>query len=99
MKHIASRLAAVRPSASMAASLAAKALMAEGVDVVDPIPVGGGPRFHRPWSRLRSLAFRAHLHCYFGACPDRRGQPNRRSCGAAATTQRRMKNTREGTQP
>ena len=35
MKHIASRLAAVRPSASMAASLAAKALMAEGVDVVD----------------------------------------------------------------
>ena len=35
MKHIASRLAAVRPSASMAASLAAKALVAEGVDVVD----------------------------------------------------------------
>jgi aspartate aminotransferase len=35
MKHIASRLAAVRPSASMAASLAAKALMAEGVDVID----------------------------------------------------------------
>jgi aspartate aminotransferase len=35
MKHIASRLAAVRSSASMAASLAAKALMAEGVDVVD----------------------------------------------------------------
>ena len=35
MKHIAWRLAAVRPSASMAASLAAKALVAEGVDVVD----------------------------------------------------------------
>lgn len=35
MKHIASRLSAVRPSASMAASLAAKALMAKGVDVID----------------------------------------------------------------
>jgi len=35
MNHIASRLSAVRSSASMAASLAAKALMAKGVDVID----------------------------------------------------------------
>ncbi|MCA0203193.1 MAG: pyridoxal phosphate-dependent aminotransferase [Proteobacteria bacterium] len=35
MSHLASRLAAVKPSASMAASLAAKALRARGVDVID----------------------------------------------------------------
>ncbi len=35
MNYIASRLSAVRPSASMAASQAAKALMAKGVDVID----------------------------------------------------------------
>ena len=35
MSHVASRLAAVRPSASMAASMAAKALRATGVDVID----------------------------------------------------------------
>ena len=35
MTYIASRLAAVKPSASMAASLAAKALRAKGVDVIE----------------------------------------------------------------
>ncbi|MFV0386163.1 pyridoxal phosphate-dependent aminotransferase [Paracoccus sp. (in: a-proteobacteria)] len=35
MNHIASRLAAVKPSASMAASQAARALAATGVDVID----------------------------------------------------------------
>jgi aspartate aminotransferase len=35
MSYVASRLAAVKPSASMAASMAAKALRATGVDVID----------------------------------------------------------------
>jgi aspartate aminotransferase len=35
MNHVASRLSAVKPSASMAASMAAKALRATGVDVID----------------------------------------------------------------
>ena len=35
MSYIASRLSAVKPSASMAASMAAKALRAKGVDVID----------------------------------------------------------------
>ena len=35
MSYVASRLSAVKPSASMAASLAAKALRAKGVDVID----------------------------------------------------------------
>jgi aspartate aminotransferase len=35
MNHVASRLSAVKPSASMAASLAAKTLRATGVDVID----------------------------------------------------------------
>ena len=35
MTHIATRLAAVKPSASMAASMAAKALRAKGFDVID----------------------------------------------------------------
>src|SRR5471032_2879252 len=35
MSFLASRLGAVRPSASMAASQAAKALMAKGVDIID----------------------------------------------------------------
>lgn len=35
MSYVATRLAAVRPSASMAASMAAKALRATGVDVID----------------------------------------------------------------
>ncbi len=35
MSYVASRLSAVKPSASMAASMAAKALRATGVDVID----------------------------------------------------------------
>jgi len=35
MTHVATRLAAVKPSASMAASMAAKALRAQGFDVID----------------------------------------------------------------
>lgn len=35
MNHVASRLSAVRPSASMAVSQAAKALMAKGADIID----------------------------------------------------------------
>jgi len=35
MTYVATRLAAVKPSASMAASMAAKALRATGVDVID----------------------------------------------------------------
>ena len=35
MNYVATRLAAVKPSASMAASMAAKALRATGVDVID----------------------------------------------------------------
>ena len=35
MTYVADRLAAVKPSASMAASMAAKALAAKGFDVID----------------------------------------------------------------
>src|SRR5579884_2461317 len=35
MNHVASRLSAVRPSASMAVSQAAKALVAKGADIID----------------------------------------------------------------
>lgn len=46
MSHIANRLAAVKPSASMAVSQAAKDLAATGVDVID---LGlGGPDFVAP---------------------------------------------------
>lgn len=55
MSYVATRLAAVRPSASMAASMAAKALRATGVDVIDlglgepdfPTPVHVAEAAHR----------------------------------------------------
>ncbi|ESW61815.1 MAG: aspartate aminotransferase [Rhodobacter sp. CACIA14H1] len=54
MTRTANRLAAVRPSASMAASLAAKALKAQGIDVID---LGlGEPDFPTP----RHIADAAH---------------------------------------
>ncbi len=46
MSYVASRLAAIKPSASMAASMAAKALAAKGIDVID---LGlGEPDFSTP---------------------------------------------------
>ncbi|MCW6512609.1 pyridoxal phosphate-dependent aminotransferase [Lichenifustis flavocetrariae] len=56
MTYIASRLSAVKPSASMAASQAAKALRATGVDVID---LGlGEPDFPTP-AHIVEAAFRA----------------------------------------
>ncbi|MBV0891024.1 pyridoxal phosphate-dependent aminotransferase [Paracoccus sp. Z118] len=56
MSYVASRLAAVKPSASMAASLAARALRAQGVDVID---LGlGEPDFPTP-AHITEAAFAA----------------------------------------
>ncbi len=58
MSYIANRLAAVKPSASMAASMAAKALRATGVDVID---LGlGEPDFPTP-AHVAEAAHRAAL--------------------------------------
>lgn len=58
MTYVASRLSAVRPSASMAASMAAKALRASGVDVID---LGlGEPDFPTP-PHIAEAAYRAAL--------------------------------------
>ncbi|WP_103257186.1 pyridoxal phosphate-dependent aminotransferase [Tabrizicola aquatica] len=58
MSYLATRLAAVRPSASMAASMAAKALRATGVDVID---LGlGEPDFPTP-PHIAEAAHRAAL--------------------------------------
>lgn len=58
MSYVASRLAAVKPSASMAASLAAKALRATGVDVID---LGlGEPDFPTP-PHVAEAAYKAAL--------------------------------------
>ncbi|MEZ5797641.1 MAG: pyridoxal phosphate-dependent aminotransferase [Paracoccaceae bacterium] len=58
MSHLASRLAAVKPSASMAASMAAKALRAKGFDVID---LGlGEPDFPTP-PHVAEAAHRAAL--------------------------------------
>lgn len=58
MSYVATRLAAVRPSASMAASMAAKALRATGVDVID---LGlGEPDFPTP-AHVAEAAHKAAL--------------------------------------
>lgn len=58
MSYVARRLAAVKPSASMAASMAAKALRATGVDVID---LGlGEPDFPTP-PHVAEAAYRAAL--------------------------------------
>ena len=58
MSYLANRLAAVRPSASMAASMAAKALRATGVDVID---LGlGEPDFPTP-AHVAEAAHKAAL--------------------------------------
>lgn len=56
MTHVASRLSSVRPSASMAVSQAAKALVAKGVDVIDLSL--GEPDFPTP-SHIIDAAFAA----------------------------------------
>ena len=58
MTYLASRLAAVKPSASMAASMAAKALRAKGLDVID---LGlGEPDFPTP-AHIAEAAHKAAL--------------------------------------
>jgi aspartate aminotransferase len=58
MSYLATRLAAVKPSASMAASMAAKALRATGVDVID---LGlGEPDFPTP-AHIAEAAYKAAL--------------------------------------
>ena len=58
MNYVASRLSAVKPSASMAASQAAKALRATGVDVID---LGlGEPDFPTP-AHITEAAYKAAL--------------------------------------
>ena len=65
MSLVAFRLDAVRPSASMAASQAARALIAKGVDVIDlglgepDFPTTRGGRSRR---RLWALAFLSDFH-------------------------------------
>ncbi|MDB5661079.1 MAG: aspartate aminotransferase, partial [Cypionkella sp.] len=56
MSYVADRLAVVKPSASMAVSMAAKALRAQGVDVID---LGlGEPDFPTP-AHVVDAAFKA----------------------------------------
>jgi aspartate aminotransferase len=58
MSYLATRLAAVKPSASMAASMAAKALRATGIDVID---LGlGEPDFPTP-AHIAEAAYKAAL--------------------------------------
>ena len=58
MTHVATRLAAVKPSASMAASMAVKALRATGIDVIDLAL--GEPDFPTP-PHIAEAAHRAAL--------------------------------------